>query len=75
MELWKSILKYGINKFKTEKLRTKQVQILQNTKIYSFSKQEIKPTGSIQTMNFRISVISIIKLVFLSISLKYGIFL
>ena len=75
MELWKCILKYGINKLKTKKLRTKQVQILQNTKIYSFSKQEIKPTCSSQTMHFRISVISIIKLVFLSISLKYGIFL
>ena len=64
MELWKSILKYRINQLKTEKLRTKQVQVPQNTKIYSFSKQEIKPIGSSQTMHFRIYVISIIKLVF-----------
>ena len=75
MKLWKSILKYEINKLKTEKLRTKQVQVMQNTKIYSFSKQEIKPMGSSQTIHFRISIISIIKLVFLSISLKYCIFL
>ena len=75
MELWKSILKYEINKLKTEKLRTKQVQVVQNTKIYRFSKQEIKPMGSNQTIYFRISVISTIKLVFLSISFKYCIFL